>query len=107
SLSAGIEAEYDMGREAADALGNAEFVVALSSFRNGTTDRAHVLLPIAPYTETAGTFVSMEGRVQSFNAVGKPLGDTRPGWKVFRMLGAMLSLPGFEAETIEAVRASI
>jgi NADH dehydrogenase/NADH:ubiquinone oxidoreductase subunit G len=91
-----------MGAKAAQAIGNAEFVVALSSYRNGTTDRAHVLLPIAPFTETAGTFVSMEGRVQSFNAVVKPLGDTRPGWKVLRMLGAMLGLAGFEAETIEA-----
>jgi len=106
-LIAGIEAEYDMGRKAAEALGNAEFVVALSSYRNGTTDRAHVLLPIAPFTETAGTFVSMEGRAQSFNAVVKPLGDTRPGWKVLRMLGAMLGLAGFEAETIEAVRRAI
>ena len=106
-LIAGIEAEYDMGREGAEALGNAEFVVALSCYRNGTTDRAHVLLPIAPFTETAGTFVSMEGRVQSFNAVVKPLGETRPGWKVLRMLGAMLGLADFEAETIEAVRAQM
>jgi len=106
-LIAGIEAEYDMGGKAADTIGNAEFVVALSSYRNGTTDRAHVLLPIAPFTETAGTFVNMEGRVQSFNAVVKPLGDTRPGWKVLRMLGSMLGLPGFEAETIEDVRRGI
>ena len=106
-LIAGIEAEYDMGGKAADTIGNAEFVVALSSYRNGTTDRAHVLLPIAPYTEAAGTFVSMEGRVQSFNAVVKPLGDTRPGWKVLRMLGSMLGLPGFDAELIEDVRRQI
>jgi NADH-quinone oxidoreductase subunit G len=66
-----------------------------------------VLLPIAPFTETAGTFISMEGRVQSFNAVVKPLGETRPGWKVLRMLGALLALPGFDAETIEGVRRGI
>jgi NADH-quinone oxidoreductase subunit G len=106
-LIAGIEAEYDMGAQAAQAIGNAEFVVALSSYRNGTTDRAHVLLPIAPFTETAGSFVSLEGRAQSFNAVVKPLGDTRPGWKVLRMLGSMLGLPGFDAEMIEDVRRAI
>jgi len=106
-LVAGIEAEYDMGRKAADALANAEFVVALSAYRNGTTDRAHVLLPIAPFTETAGTFVNMEGRAQSFNAVVKPLGEARPGWKVLRMLGSILGLAGFEAETIEGVRRAI
>ena len=106
-LLAGIEAEYDMGLRAAEALGNAEFVVALSAYRNGTTDRAHVLLPLAPFTETAGTFVNMEGRAQSFNAVVKPLGDARPGWKVLRMLGAILGLPGFEAESVEALRRAI
>jgi NADH-quinone oxidoreductase subunit G len=106
-LIAGIEAEYDMGAKAAEAIGKAEFVVALSSYRNGTTDRAHVLLPVTPYTETAGTFVNLEGRVQSFNAVVKPLGDARPGWKVLRMLGSMLGIAGFDAETIEAVRAQI
>jgi NADH-quinone oxidoreductase subunit G len=106
-LVAGIEAEYDIGARAAQALARAEFVVALSSYRNGTTDRAHVLLPIAPSTETAGTFVNMEARAQSFNAVVKLLGDTRPGWKVLRMLGSMLGIAGFDAETIEAVRKSI
>ena len=53
------------------------------------------MLPIAPYTETGGTFVNMEGRVQSFNAVVKPQGDARPAWKVLRMLGALLEIPGF------------
>jgi NADH-quinone oxidoreductase subunit G len=106
-LIAGIEAEYDLGAKAAETLGNAEFVVALSAYRNGTTERAHVLLPITPYSETAGTFVSMEGRVQSFNAVVKPLGESRPAWKVLRMLGTMLGLAGFEAETLEGVRTAI
>ncbi|MGE5617063.1 MAG: molybdopterin-dependent oxidoreductase, partial [Bacillota bacterium] len=106
-LVAGLEAEHDLGRDAADALGRAEFVVALSAYRDSTTDRAHVILPITPFTETAGTFVSLEGRVQSFNAVVKPLGEARPGWKVLRMLGSMLGLGGFEAETIEQVRRAI
>jgi NADH-quinone oxidoreductase subunit G len=66
-----------------------------------------VILPIAPSAETAGTFVNMEGRVQSFHAVAKPRGETRPGWKVLRMLGSMLGLEGFTADTVEAVRASI
>ena len=106
-LIAGIEAEYDMGRPAANAIGQAEFVVAMSAYRNGTTERAHVILPIAPFTETHGTFVNMEGRVQSFNAVAKPQGEARPGWKVLRMLGAMLGINGFESETLEMVRRGI
>ncbi|HUP30377.1 MAG TPA: NADH-quinone oxidoreductase subunit NuoG [Usitatibacter sp.] len=106
-LLAGVEAELDMGAAALEALGNAEFTVALSAYANQTTERAHVLLPIAPFTETAGTFINMEGRVQSFNAVAKGQGESRPGWKVLRMLGAMLELPGFDAERVEDVRAQI
>ncbi len=106
-LLAGVEAELDMGSAALAALEGAEFSVVLSAYRNATTERAHVMLPIAPFTETGGTFVSMEGRVQSFNAVVKGQGDSRPGWKVLRMLGSVLELPGFQVETIEAVRAGI
>jgi NADH-quinone oxidoreductase subunit G len=80
-------------------------VVSLSPFRSANDDIADVLLPIAPFTETAGTFVNAEGRVQSFHGVAKPLGETRPAWKVLRVLGTMLGLPGFEFETIDEVRA--
>ena len=96
-----------MGPQALAAIAQSEFSVVLSAYRNPTTDRAHVMLPIVPFTETAGTFVNMEGRVQSFNAMVKPQGDSRPGWKVLRMLGTVLGLPGFEAERIEEVRADI
>ena len=106
-LLAGVEAELDMGPHALAALSESDFTVVLSAYRNATTDRAHVILPIAPFTETAGTFVNMEGAAQSFNAVVKPQGEARPGWKVLRMLGALLDLPGFHAETIEAVRKAI
>jgi NADH-quinone oxidoreductase subunit G len=67
-------------------------------------DVADVLLPIAPFTETAGTFVNAEGRAQSFHGVVKPLGDARPAWKVLRVLGNLLDLPGFDFETADAVR---
>jgi NADH-quinone oxidoreductase subunit G len=63
-----------------------------------------VLLPIGPFTETSGTFVNTEGRVQSFQAMVHPLGNARPGWKVLRVLGSLLGRPGFEYDTIEQVR---
>jgi len=66
-----------------------------------------VLLPIAPFTETAGTFVNAEGRAQSFNGTVKPLADTRPGWKVLRVLGNLLGLDGFDYETSEAIRTEV
>src|SRR4029450_9766952 len=80
--------------------------VVMSPFRHGMS-YADVLLPIAPFTETAGTFVSSEGRVQSFHGVVQPLGETRPGWKVLRVLGTLLNLPGFDADTADDVRASV
>ena len=86
------------------ALGGAEMVVALTSFKP-VDDVADVLLPIAPFTETSGTFVNAEGRVQGFHGVVKPLGDARPAWKVLRVLGNLLGLPGFAFETSDEVRA--
>ncbi len=82
----------------------AEMVVALTPFKNTALDVADVLLPVSPFTETSGTFVNAEGRVQSFHGVVKPLGETRPAWKVLRVLGSMLGLPGFDFEASEEVR---
>jgi NADH-quinone oxidoreductase subunit G len=90
------------GANAAKALGEAEMVVTLSPFK-ANLEFSDVLLPIAPWTETPGTFVNAEGRVQGFHAVVKPLGETRPGWKVLRVLANMLGLLGFEYESAQEV----
>ena len=90
--------------QALAAVEQAEMVVALSSFQSCAYDYADVILPIAPFSETSGTYINMEGRPQSFNGVVRPLGDTRPAWKVFRVLGNMLGLHGFEYGTSEEVR---
>ena len=87
------------------ALEQAETVIAFSAFKTAALDVADVLLPVSPFTETSGTFVNAEGRAQSFVGVVKPLGETRPAWKVLRVLGNMLELPGFDFETSEDVRA--
>ena len=102
-----IEPRFDAADPAAAsaALQGAEMVVALSAFKNASLDVADVLLPIAPFTETSGTFVNAEGRAQSFHGVVKPLGEARPAWKVLRVLGNMLGLAGFDFETSEDVRA--
>ena len=80
-------------------------MVALTPFKDAAADVADVMLPIAPFTETAGTFVNAEGRAQSFHGVVKPLGETRPAWKVLRVLGNLLGLAGFDHETADDVRA--
>jgi NADH-quinone oxidoreductase subunit G len=101
----GAEPELDAAnpQQALAALQGAEMVVAMSAFKHGF-DYADVLLPIAPFSETAGTFISCEGRAQSFNGTVKPLGETRPAWKVLRVLGNLLGLQGFDYETSESIR---
>ncbi len=83
-------------------LQQTDMVVTLSPFK-ANLDISDVLLPIAPFTETSGSFVNAEGRLQSFHAVVKPLGETRPAWKVLRVLANLLGLPGFDAESSQAV----
>ncbi|MCA3044074.1 MAG: NADH-quinone oxidoreductase subunit G [Rhodocyclaceae bacterium] len=105
-----VEPEADCADAAGHlaALKGAEFVVAMSMFKNSlAAEYATVMLPIAPFSETAGTFVNMEGKAQFFNGVVKPLGQTRPAWKVIRVLGNLLGLSGFDQDNIEAVRADI
>jgi NADH-quinone oxidoreductase subunit G len=97
---------YDPGQALA-ALAAAQSVVVLTPFRGKAMEYADCLLPVSPYTETSGTFVNLEGRAQSFNAVVRPLEQTRPGWKVLRVLGSMLGLVGFEFDSAEAVREAV
>jgi NADH-quinone oxidoreductase subunit G len=98
------EPEFDSapGTRAKASLNAAHMVVTLSPFK-ANMGFSDVLLPIAPFTETPGTFVNAEGRVQSFHAVVKPLGDARPAWKVLRVLANLLGLSGFAFESSQDV----
>src|SRR5690606_17949029 len=78
--------DSDLGSRAVETLKSATFSVALTPYRSAAQEWADVMLPIAPFTETSGTFVNAEGRVQSFKGAAAPYGDTRPGWKVLRVL---------------------
>jgi NADH-quinone oxidoreductase subunit G len=103
----GVEPELDCHnpQQAIAALKDAALVVMLTPFRHAPAeDYADVLLPTAPFTETSGTFVNCEGRVQSFNGVCRPLGDARPAWKILRVLGNLLGVSGFDYEASEQVR---
>ena len=94
------------GAAAADVIGNAQMVVTLSPFK-ANLEFSDVLLPIAPFTETPGTFVNAEGRMQGFHAVVKPQGEARPAWKVLRVLANLLGLPGFAFESTADVLRTI
>ncbi|MEW5782722.1 MAG: NADH-quinone oxidoreductase subunit NuoG [Pseudomonadota bacterium] len=106
-LLLGAEPELDCadGAAALAALRRAKSVIVLSPFKSQAAfEYADCLLPVAPFTETSGTFVNTEGRAQSFHAVCKPLGETRPAWKVLRVLGNLLELAGFDYASSEEVR---
>jgi len=94
------EPEFDSaaGKGAKDALSKAHMVVSMSPFK-ANMEVCDVVLPISPFTETSGSFVNAEARLQSFHAVVKPLGDTRPAWKVLCALAKMLNLAGFDFES--------
>ena len=104
-LLLGVEAELDTAdpQQAVAAMKAAELVVAMSPYQHQALEYAQVLLPIAPFTETSGTFVNTEGTVQGFSGIVRPLGDARPAWKVLRVLGNLLDLQGFEQDSSEDV----
>mgnify|MGYP000996184173 FL=1 len=101
-----VEPEADVagGAAAVAALKQAKSVMAFTPFVSDTLlDVCDVLLPIAPFTETSGSFVNMEGRLQSFHGVVKGLGESRPLWKILRVLGNLLELEGFEYDSSEQI----
>jgi NADH-quinone oxidoreductase subunit G len=107
-LLLGIEPGYDLGNPAKGraALNQADFVVALSSYSSDDLEEvADVILPIAGFAETSGTYVNAAGNWQSFNGAAVPQGESRPGWKVLRVLGSMMYLDGFEQDDSSEVLA--
>ncbi|OQX31323.1 MAG: NADH-quinone oxidoreductase subunit G [Candidatus Sedimenticola endophacoides] len=107
-LLMGVEPGYDLWDPAAAnaALTQSGFVVALSGFRSESLEAvADVILPVSAFAETSGTFVNAEGTWQSFAGAVSPKGETRPAWKVLRVLGNLLDLQGFDHDSSEEVLA--
>jgi len=107
-LLMGLEPSLDHGQpaQAMAALRTAESVIALTAYRSADLlEVADCLLPIAPFSETSGSFVNAAGTLQTFNGVVRALGEARPAWKVLRVLANQLGLPGFDQDSPEQVRA--
>jgi NADH-quinone oxidoreductase subunit G len=104
-----LEPQFDtaLGQTAVQTLKAAKFAVALTPYQSAAQDWAHVMLPIGPYTETSGTFVNAQGTPQSFKATVPPMAQSRPAWKVLRVMGNLLQLPEFDEESSEAVRDAV
>ena len=103
----GIEPELDCwdGHKALDAMQAAEFVVSLTAYESETMKQyADVLLPIALFAETSGTYINVEGQSQSFTGAVPPVGEARPAWKILRVMGNLLNLETFDYNSSEEVR---
>jgi len=105
-LFGGVEPEADsLSPEALKALAGAELVIAITPYMTEQLKQiAHVMLPIGTFAETSGTYVNLEGVWQSFTAAARGFGESRPGWKVLRVLGTELGIERFEYQTSEEVR---
>jgi NADH-quinone oxidoreductase subunit G len=103
----GVEPEFDCADAvgATNALAEAEFIVELSPWLTASArEHADVVLPVGTFAETSGTFVNVEGSWQSFTGVAAPVGESRPAWKVLRVLGNMLDVPGCHYDSSEEIR---
>ena len=108
-LALHLEPAFDLpeGRVAETALSRARLGVALTAYRSAAAAWAKVMLPIAPYTETSGSYLNVAGELQTVQATVKPRGEARPAWKVLRVLANLCALPGFEYDSTDAVRTAI
>jgi NADH-quinone oxidoreductase subunit G len=108
-LIGGIEPTLDAAEaDSRRTLSRAEFVVALTPYASEEVKAvAHVMLPMGTFAETSGTYVNCENRWQSQGGAALPVGEARPGWKILRVLGNLLNLPGFEYQTSEEVLAEV
>lgn len=106
----GTEPGYDFANPyaARQAMLASEFVVALSAFEDESVyDYANVLLPIAPYTETSGTYINVDNTWQSVKGALQPFGESRPAWKILRVLGNLLQFKDFEYTSTHEVLSEI
>jgi NADH-quinone oxidoreductase subunit G len=108
-LFGGIEPDHDIGLGgAARALANCRRVIAITPYADaGVMSLAQVVLPMGTFAETSGSYVSVEGRWQEFRGCAQPVGESRPGWKILRVLANQLGLPGFEHESSAEVLAEL
>ena len=97
--------DYHSPKKINSALKKAKFNLAISPYISDSFKEFDVVLPMTPFTETSGTFINMEKTIQSFSAVTPPAGQSRPGWKILRVLANFLQLEGFSYDSSEEVKA--
>ena len=108
-LLGGIEPAVDIGLAGAqDALAACPRLIAITPYADpAVMSAAQVVLPMGSFAETSGSYVSVEGRWQEFRGCAQPVGESRPGWKILRVLANQLGLEGFGYESSTEVLAEL
>ena len=88
------------------AMKQAKTIIALTAYKSDVSDYATVMLPICPFSETSGTYINLEGTIQSFGPVTPPKGDARPGWKLICAVGKLVNADGFPYTSVVDLRES-
>ncbi|MEL5849437.1 MAG: NADH-quinone oxidoreductase subunit NuoG [Candidatus Igneacidithiobacillus chanchocoensis] len=104
----GVEPEADAmdALRARAALDAADCVISIASFLGEAEEYAEIILPLASWAESSGSFFNNEGRLQEYRAAVRPAGESRPGWKILRVLADHLEVPGLDFDDLQAVQAS-
>ena len=90
------------------ARSNAQLCVYIGAYAcNGVRRTAHAVLPVGLPPEVEGSYVNVDGIVQTLAAGARAPGEARPGWKVLRALGAALGVAGFDFTEFAQVRALV
>ena len=108
-LLVGVEPELDClaADQAKMAQSALEFGVLMTAFKPVDDTGLNVLLPMATFAETSGSYINCSGLSQSFKGAIQPPHDARPGWKILRVLGNMLKLNGFDYMSSPEVTAEV
>lgn len=107
---ANVEPDLDTYHASAaiKALKEAETVIVMSPFASETSKQlADVILPISTFTETPGSFINMAGELQSFYSTVATVGESKPLWKVLRVLGGFMNFENFTYQSCQEVLAEI
>lgn len=108
----GMDAVYIFGEDvismypdagfAKDALSKAGFIVVQDMFLTETAKMADVVLPSVSFAEKQGTVTNQEGRVQRLRKAAKPVGNSKPDWRILCDIGRMFD-NSFGYDSVEAV----
>ena len=78
------------GKDVLKGIDKNAFIAVQASFISPLTQQADVVLPMAIWSERAGSLTNTEGRVQKVNKAVEPAGEAKPDWEVLSLLAEKL-----------------